>query len=256
MTHETQQHRVSFVAHDLRLSGVLHLPKNEPVAVIIGCHGLMADKNSPKQIELARQCTARGMAYFRFDHRGCGQSEGDFDIDTTVAARRSDLIAAVRAVNQVIGKKVPLGLFGSSLGGTVSLSAAGDLAPFAVVTLAAPIHDYFINVPHGMPPSLTTDRTDRRLTFDISQTLGAIDHLLVIHGSADETVSVDHAHRIHRLAGAPKRLLILDGADHRISSAVHQKSFLEAAVNWFADCHAESCRGEEATHPTAPICGR
>ena len=60
---------VSFMVDGLVLSGVMHLPDRVPFAVIVGCHGLMADKNSPKQVELAKRCTAAGMAYFRFDHR-------------------------------------------------------------------------------------------------------------------------------------------------------------------------------------------
>jgi len=137
MLKNTEQ-AIGFFAEGLKLSGVLHLPTSAPLAVIVGCHGLMADKNSPKQVELARCCNAIGMAYFRFDHRGCGESEGLFEQDTTLKNRESDLTAAVHAVQTALAKDMPIGLFGSSFGGTVCLKTAGSLSLFAMATLAAP----------------------------------------------------------------------------------------------------------------------
>lgn len=236
MLKNTEQ-SVSFVADGLHLSGVLHLPKREPLAVVIGCHGLMADKNSPKQIALARGCTATGMAYFRFDHRGCGDSEGVFETDTTLEKRTSDLMAAVHAVNHTLGKTMPIGLFGSSLGGTVCLTAAQNLSPFAVVTLAAPVQSRSIQLPEDSPESLKNDLVNNRLTFNATATIGSIHHILIIHGSSDETVDLENAHRIYRLAKDPKVQLILKHGDHRISRKDHQERFLRETVQWFLDCY-------------------
>jgi uncharacterized protein len=38
--------------------------------------------------------------------------------------------------------------------------------------------------------------------------------LLIIHGSADRTIPVEHAYRVYAAAGAPKDLWIGEGADH------------------------------------------
>ncbi len=231
------EHSVSFVADGLQLCGVLHLPDHEPLAAVVGCHGLMAHKHSPKQIALARGCTAAGMAYFRFDHRGCGDSQGVFEIDTTLENRTSDLMAAVHAVNHKLGKNMPIGLFGSSLGGTVCLTAAHRLSPFALVTLAAPIQSRSIQLPDDAPESLKTEFAENRLTFNVSAAIGSVHHILIVHGSGDETVAVENAHRIHRLARDPKALLILEDGDHRISRKTHQERFLRRAVQWFSDCY-------------------
>ena len=168
-----KQRSIEFVADGLNLSGVLHLPASQPLAVIVGCHGLMADKNSPKQIELARSSTDIGMAYFRFDHRGCGQSDGVFNRDTTLENRKSDLSAAVHAVQEAFGKTMPVGLFGSSLGGTVCLATAFKLAPFAIVTLAAPVKSRTIHMPEGSPESLKHEIGSYGLTFDIVAEIAA-----------------------------------------------------------------------------------
>ncbi len=213
------------------------MPDREPLAVVVGCHGLMADKHSPKQIALARGCAAIGMAYFRFDHRGCGDSEGVFEIDTTLENRTSDLMAAVHAVNRMLGKTIPMGLFGSSLGGTVCLTAAHSLSPFAVVTLAAPIQSRSIQLPDDSPESLKKEFVENRLTFNVSAAIGYVHHILIVHGSSDETVAIENAHRINSLARDPKAQLILEDGDHRISKRTHQERFLREAVQWFSDCY-------------------
>ena len=189
---KNRQQSIIFAADGLNLSGVLHLPASRPTAVIVGCHGLMADKRSPKQIELARGCTDIGMAYFRFDHRGCGQSDGAFDRDTTLENRKSDLTAAVRTVREALGKTIPVGLFGSSLGGTVCLATAFKFAPFAIVTLAAPVKSRSIRIPERSPESLKQEIGSNGLTFDIVAEMEAIHHILVVHGSDDETVPVEN----------------------------------------------------------------
>lgn len=229
-------HPVAFFAGGLKLSGVLHFPRREPSAVVVGCHGLMADKNSPKQVALAGECTAIGLSYFRFDHRGCGQSEGNFEFDTTLENRQADLVAAVHAVHNALGKEMPIGLFGSSLGGTVCLTAASSVAPLATVTLAAPVQSRSIRMPDNSPESLKNEIFRKRLAFNVTAAIASIDHILIIHGSHDEIVPVENAHTIYRLARHPKRMLIVPGGDHRISRKSDQERFMRMAVQWYADC--------------------
>jgi alpha-beta hydrolase superfamily lysophospholipase len=229
--------QILFSVHGLKLSGVLHLPAGKPLCAIIGSHGLMADKSSPKQIELARQCTSIGMAYFRFDHRGCGESEGDFEKDTTLDNRCADLLAAAEAVGNALGKTLPMGLFGSSFGGTVCLMASRGVSPFSVVTLAAPVRSCAIKVPSDSPNSLKNEISGRGLDFDIGEHIQSIRHILVVHGSHDEIVCVDNAQMIYRHASEPKKKLILKDADHRISKKTHQKVFIQNTVQWFSECY-------------------
>ena len=228
-----------FLADGLKLHGVLHLPDYPPKALIVGCHGLMANKSSPKQIELARRCIAWGAAYFRFDHRGCGESEGLFETDTTIENRVRDLIAAVDAGRHALGGEFPVGLFGSSLGGTVCLVAAQRIAPFAIVTLAAPIRSKTIQVPNDAPESLKDEILRDRLRFDISDELRSISHILIVHGSHDETVDMQNANWIYSRAKEPKEKLILEDADHRISDPNHQQRFMQATAQWFLNCYSD-----------------
>jgi len=93
---------ISFNSDGLELRGVLHLPDDRQPPVVIGSHGLYSSSSSPKQIALAEQCNRLGIAYFRFDHRGCGSSEGEFDLVTSLEARCRDLIAAAETINNRI----------------------------------------------------------------------------------------------------------------------------------------------------------
>jgi len=53
--------------------------------------------------------------------------------------------------------------------------------------------------------------------------------LLLIHSSDDETVAINHAHRLYEKAGEPKRLAELHGAGHRLR---HDNRVLETFIEW------------------------
>lgn len=219
---------IQFEADGYQLTGTLHLPDADNPPVIIGCHGLLANRHSPKQIALAEACNRKAMAYFRFDHRGCGDSQGDFAEVTSLAARTRDLVHAVRVIQRTPGAGPLVGLFGSSFGGTVVLNYAAQYDSPALVTYAAPvnsasIHHGAIRNNNGEAPSLSL-LTDK-LEFDISAKLKSIRNIFVSHSRNDETVPVEHAHTIHRLAGDPKQLLVFPGGDHRMSDESHQRQF-------------------------------
>lgn len=224
-----------FNANGYQLAGTLHLPDLPKPPVVVGCHGLFADRNSPKQVSLARACNDQGIAYLRFDHRGCGQSQGVFHEVTSLPARCKDLGQAVAAMqcHPLVGDLVAL--FGSSFGGTVALAYAGRHPVPAVITYAAPsnstairltnIRDGQGNRPH---PSLLTEA----LAFDIVPDLKTISNILITHSQNDETVPVDHALQIHANVASPKDLKIFPGGDHRMSSPQHQQQFEALFIHW------------------------
>jgi alpha-beta hydrolase superfamily lysophospholipase len=227
---------IHFLSDGLMLNGALHLPGTHRPPVIIGSHGLYSSQNSPKQIELAQACNRLGMAYFRFDHRGCGSSQGIFDDVTSLGARCRDLKNAVQAIRNS-GKAGPdLGLFGSSMGGTVCLSIAGKLNTSALVTFAAPIRSDIgsvqIQAPEG-PAAARIYFDTAKQSFDICDKLPHIKNILIVHGAADETVPLSHAREIYRLAGDPKKLIVQQNGDHRMSNQNHQNEFIREASRWF-----------------------
>ncbi|MCP4023634.1 MAG: damage-inducible protein CinA, partial [Desulfobacteraceae bacterium] len=71
------------------------MPDIENPPFVVGSHGLEGSKESAKQKVLSRILPENGIAFFRFDHRGCGQSSGDFLKDTSLEKRATDFINAV-----------------------------------------------------------------------------------------------------------------------------------------------------------------
>lgn len=231
---------IAFEADGLTLVGSLHLPDADHAPFIIGCHGLLANRNSPKQIDLARICKKNGLAYFRFDHRGCGESQGDFMQVTTLEARCADLDSAVKtiAAHSAVG---PLaGLFGSSFGGTVVLAYACNHDVTRLMTYAAPLnsheiqHDSIFDRNGRLHPPA---EFHRNLAFDLEPNLQSIQNVCVVHSSSDETVPVAHARRIYDCANEPKSLRIFKGGDHCMSSAEHQELFRDLFIQFFLKHH-------------------
>lgn len=224
-----------FNSEGFQLTGTLHLPDAPNPPVVIGCHGLFADRNSMKQISLANACIHNGLAYFRFDHRGCGDSEGRFAEVTSLAARVRDLYHAVETMQQHTQTGALAALFGSSFGGTVVLDYAASHNTPKLVTYAAPINSSTIN--HGSirynngkspPSSLLTDA----LEFDIASRIASINDIMVCHSQGDETVPASHAKEIYRLCNDPKELLVFEGGDHRMSDKDHQARFEARFLRW------------------------
>ena len=116
------QRNITFTSNGLSLRGILHHPSIPMPPVVIGSHGLFSSGNSPKQIALAKACNARGIAFFRFDHRGCGQSEGVFKEVTSLEARCNDLISAIKTIQLRKDAGDRISLFGSSMGGAVCVN--------------------------------------------------------------------------------------------------------------------------------------
>lgn len=228
--------KLEFSSDGFQLRGVLHLPAVKSTAIVIGSHGLLSSSESPKQIELARRCNAFGIAYFRFDHRGCGQSQGDFAKVTSLTARSSDLLAAVRLMRANADTGNRIGLFGSSMGGATCLSAAGEARAKSLVTFAAPVRSRSINgaihAPHH--PAGTQSQLDKLdLEFDISEKLADIHHVLIFHGETDTVVPYSNALEIYQKARKPKKLIRQSGGDHLMSNHAHQKEFIREAALWF-----------------------
>lgn len=237
MDHSAQaiaERALTFRSGGLRLEGTLHLPAADRPPLIVGSHGLYSSGASPKQIALANGCAQMGIAYFRFDHRGCHRSEGRFDEVTTLAGRRDDLVDAVACLRSRYDLGGGLGLFGSSFGGAACLAAAGLLNPDRMVTLAAPVDSRSILAAvENQPPPVAPVFHREAFQFDLQPVLGAIRGLLVVHGGRDEVVAPRHADIIFDAVGRPKDRLIIAAGDHRLSREDHQKTFLKGALAWF-----------------------
>jgi alpha-beta hydrolase superfamily lysophospholipase len=228
--------KINFLSDGFKLKGYLHLPAAKRPPVVIGCHGLYSTSKSPKQLALADQCSRFGIAYFRFDHRGCGSSEGKFEKVTSLEARGRDLADAVAVITGTADTGDRFGLFGSSMGGSVCLSVAAELEANTLVTFAAPIRSHILE--NRRPVSENSDISEifldaKKRRFDISDRLSAISDILIVHGQADDVVPVSHAEEIYSLVKKPKKLIKQKNGDHPMSNEAHQRTFIREASLWF-----------------------
>lgn len=216
------------------LSLVLHLPAGAvPVPCVVACHGLGASKDSDKYLLLGAEFPAAGLALARFDFRGCGESPGRED-ETTVATRIED----VRAVLSHLARHPRLdgrfGLLGSSLGGFVALHVAAALGTgLPVVTWNAPATLEGLEArPEPTPgigePFLAELRAGRH-----AAALAGVSHHLVVQAEADEVVPAEHGARLHARAAEPRDLVLIAGADHRLSEPAHRKEAVALSLAWF-----------------------
>ena len=222
---------IKFLSETFWLKGYLHLPPVVNPPFVIGSHGLFSDKDSPKQIALAQHCSQRRMAYFRFDHRGCGESMAPFNEVTSLEARRTDLKAAAKILLSRGDLGTQMGLFGSSMGGSVCLSAARELAACAVVTWAAPIRSTDL-ITQQDPATTGSKSPFEKHPFDISSVITGLRKVLIVHGDADQTVPISHAQEILARASDPKKLVVFSQSDHRMSHPADQQAFVQESAMW------------------------
>ena len=60
-----------------------------------------------------------------------------------------------------------------------------------------------------------------------------VSHILIFHGDNDEIVPFSNALEIYKNAKDEKKLIAQKNGDHPMSNEIHQKEFIELAVNWY-----------------------
>ena len=237
---------VTFHSQGQAISASFSLPHERAPCVIMS-HGLEGSKDGSKWHLLATRLYDSGIASLRFNYRGCGQgaerSQGKFE-DTTLSGRIQDFQAALDFVTRMAVDRSRLGVIGSSLGGTVAL-AAWDIRIKAMVTLATPYlfqkpteeqlklyqAKEFFNLPSGR--RLRTEFLRELWHYDVRKDVDKIDcPLLIIHGSADQEVSVDDARHLYERAKEPKQLKIISGGNHGFDDPVHLQQVVSLACDW------------------------
>ena len=58
--------------------------------------------------------------------------------------------------------------------------------------------------------------------------------MLIVHGSDDVGIPLAGVKRLYELAGEPKDLVIVEGADHNLSNPHAYEITVETIVNWFS----------------------
>jgi len=150
-----------------RIETLLELPETEPEGVALVCHphpqqgGTLHNKVAHT---LARAFLKRGMAVLRFNFRGVGKSEGDFD---DARGEVDDALACLEYLQERWPGK-PAWLSGFSFGAAVAIRAAVRAEPAGLVSVAPAVYRFVdsLDVQPDCP-------------------------WLIVHGEDDEVVPVD-----------------------------------------------------------------
>ncbi|MBE3598789.1 MAG: alpha/beta fold hydrolase [Limnochordaceae bacterium] len=128
-----EEEPIRIVVEGQQLIGIVHRPPGgadeRPPAVVL-CHGFGGHKaeNHRLFVKAARAMARAGMAALRFDFRGSGDSEGEFE-EMTLSGEVTDALAALAYARSHVGR--PVALLGMSMGGAVATLVAerdGDVA--------------------------------------------------------------------------------------------------------------------------------
>jgi len=188
------------------------------------------DPDDPGYLGLAHEFAARDWAAVWADMRAVRGSEGFFSIEGWVRDAEA-VVAAACSLPEAADR--PVVLIGSSAGGAVSAETIRRGAPIdALVLLAAPASWVsFAGDPSAgvrriteeagmrLSPEVIEDPVAWALEFEGVTTESSIKGVtvptLIVHGTADDVVPVDHAQRI--AARAPDaQVEIIEGAGHQL----------------------------------------
>ena len=122
-----------------KVASILTTPDGGTERIAVLCHGFLFSKTSSINNTLTRMLIERGIATFRFDFFGHGESQGPFELITNTLAVEQAL-AALDLVRRKGYREV--GLMGSSFGGLVATLVAAQRTDLACLALKCPVVDF------------------------------------------------------------------------------------------------------------------
>jgi fermentation-respiration switch protein FrsA (DUF1100 family) len=198
-------------ADGVRLRGWFVSPVDDPAhpnpGAVLVCNG--NGGNRSMRAPLAAALARMGLHVLLFDYRGYGGNPGHPSEEGLAADARAalDHLAARPEVDPA-----RVVFFGESLGAAVALRLATERPPAALV-LRSPFASLAevgrLHYPFLPVSLLLRDRYD---SAALAGRLAA--PLLVVAGGRDRIVPASHSRRLFAAAPQPKRLVVLDGADH------------------------------------------
>jgi fermentation-respiration switch protein FrsA (DUF1100 family) len=228
-----------------RLDGIayhLWLPaSDEPAPAVVVLHGAGSQKEN--HADYARAALAHGFAALTFDNRGHGETEGVLGPGVIADLQRLGRFVAERP--EVDGRRVAVR--GSSMGGLLAIHMAAASDAIAAVVAICPASERMMltgvrPAAEGKPPPpgsyLESMRIDARALvawLEEHDVADAVEHLgakplLLIHAKGDEQVPFQQSEELYARAAEPKRLLLLEGGDHR--SAQHDAELQGESLRW------------------------
>jgi pimeloyl-ACP methyl ester carboxylesterase len=238
-----------------RVASVLTTPDGDPDTIAVLCHGFLSGKNSSTNKTLTRLLIERGIATFRFDFFGHGESDGPFEqITNTLAVEQA--LAALDLVKRKSYRRI--GLMGSSFGGLVATLAAAQRPDLACLALKCPVVDFAeeLRLEFGEAEMAKWKSTDtvpnimggqdritlhyafyedclRRIAYEPARSITA--PTIIVQGDHDEHVPLHQSRRLYEALQITKRMEVLPGADHQFTKGADFTRMTTVIADWLTE---------------------
>lgn len=254
----------TFQSGDFRLTASIDLPAAmgaagsvQKVPAVIFCHGFTGHRIESRRMyaRLAARLARSGVGCFRFDHRGCGESDGDF-VDFTAHGMLEDLDAAFEKFWRFDWvDKTRSAVVGYSLGGTSASYLMQKNPEFKTAVLWAPV----------AAPGIIRERLSLSEGFDRYFEQGYVDYggfrvskgflehaaneltplqwasafpgpILYCHGKSDDVVKLSHSESYMAVRkNALDQRVLIDNADHGFTTPDNIDRVLEESHAWLVE---------------------
>lgn len=243
------------------LVGILHIPDGLSyegrAPGIVMFHGFTGNKSEAHRlfVHVARSLCDSGFIVLRFDFRGSGDSDGDFE-DTTLPREVSD---AERALSLLMRQRyidrARVGVLGLSMGGRVAAILASMDARIRFAILYSPALGPLKERMLSRISREEVDKLDRGEAAEVSpgfylkkQFFETVDYIipssimskvnipiLIVHGDRDQVIPVDEVRKcFDSIKGVNDRseLYIVMGGDHTFSKREHTREVIDKTLEW------------------------
>jgi len=254
---------ITFTNDGEQIIGILHVPDNlkkgEKAPAIAMFHGFTGHKSEAHRffIHVARALCNAGYIVLRFDFRGSGDSDGEFE-DMTVSKEVSDASQAIDFLSDLaVTNQKKIGVIGLSMGGRVAaiLASKDKRIKFVILYSAAlsSLKEKFLGrlkkedlkkLEKGEAVHIGNGWYLKKgffETIDSPVPLEVLDKIevpvLIIHGDSDDIVSLDDAQRGYRILKklhSKNELYIIKGGDHTFTRKEHTQKVIDKTLNWLS----------------------
>ena len=244
----TEIKKISFKnSNGLNLVGILHNPENKTGSAVIIAHGFTSNKDYPRHVKTAEALASKGIAVFRMDFGGSGESDGR---EITIAGELDELKSAIKYMKNLGYKNI--GLLGESLGGLVSLKAYSD--DIKAIVLWAPVthirqtlqltdlekksledRGYFTIAKDGKDFKIPQEYINERLNVDKESVLREVKiPVLIIHGTEDKTIPISDSEDAIGFLPHGSSLDVIKGWGHgEIEMERQMDVIIPKTIDWF-----------------------